>query len=102
MCKVKPTSKRLYPYGSTQPLAVEGLVTADITAVSSSETVTANMLVVKDGTASVALDILHIGQRHTSTQSKLMIKKDIQSCTSGGLKKKYCFTGLGKLKDFLL
>jgi hypothetical protein len=31
--QLKPKSTRLYPYGSTQPLAVEGLFTANITAV---------------------------------------------------------------------
>ena len=104
---LEPCLKKVYPYGSATPLAVEGVFTANIKAVDGSKSMAATVLVVKNAQTCVlgrktatALGLLHIGPKAQVNS----IQTDDTSALKSALKKEYkeCFDGLGKLKDFQL
>lgn len=105
--KLQRPEKRVYPFGSTTPLHVKGIFTAEFKANETSETITATVQVIEEVQicvlgrhTAVKLGLLHIGPiEHVNTiqpQDTTAFTADIED------KYKDCFQGLGKLKDFQL
>ena len=105
--KLQRPEKRVYPFGSTTPLHVKGIFTAEFKANETSETITATVQVIEEAQicvlgrhTAVKLGLLHIGPiEHVNTvqpQDTTAFTADIED------KYKDCFQGLGKLKDFQL